>query len=358
MSSLANPPPAGESGSSSSKTKRFKPGKALKRISATFGFGGGAKGGAGEVTDLSENAATTSGCPPLSEGEGPSGGEPVLPPPAPPKSSTETTSRSELSISQTQSLPPVRRLSLHSYMTDPKLGPPSPGSVSSGSSASVYLFSPYTVTVTLATSSISISANYVVTLFREETDVVMTTPKHFRHFQALHSAIAKELPGLGINSSFFPKTYSKSSFGISLTADQKSRRVKLLSSWLSRVLLASHSLLPASQSLLHKFLLPPSNLEMLSARKIQSFLKAKRLEELSKCAIEVQRVVRGRRGRVCAVDRHRRLQAMLIQAHVRGRKGRAYTERFRDRVEAAVMIQKIARKNRDVQRFFKFAKEQ
>lgn len=311
MSSSPTPPPSGPSGSSSSsKPKRFKPGKALKRFSAKLGFGGAAKGGAGEATELSENAATAPSeeSPPLSEGPT------ITPesetaqcalPPVPPKISAEP-SRSKISITQPEILP-LRRLSLHSYMTNQK-SPPSPGSVSSESSPS-YLLSPYTVTVALAPSSLSVSANYAVTLFREETNVVMTTARKFRHFQALHSALEKELPRLGINSSFFPKTYSKSSFGIALTADQKSRRVKLLSSWLSRVLLASHSLLPTSQSLLHNFLLPPSNLEMLSARKIQSFLRARKM------------------GRTLAVERHRSLQAGLIQAQFRGRKGRAYTKR-------------------------------
>jgi len=138
------------------------------------------------------------------------------------------------------------------------------------------LLSPYTCVVTLAPPSLSLSIAYSVTLYRDESTVVMNTIHRFSEFRALHSALEQELPALGINSSFFPKTYSKSTFGISLTSDQLSRRVVVLNCWLSRVLVNSHSLLPTSQSLLHKFLLPPTKLEMVSARKVQTWYKSQR----------------------------------------------------------------------------------
>ena len=71
----------------------------------------------------------------------------------------------------------------------------------------------------------------------------------------------------------------------------------------------------------------------------------------------IQSMARGKFGRGLAYSRFLHVNAVSIQALIRGRQGTVLASRHRGRVEAAIMIQKIARKNKDVQRFFKYAKE-
>ncbi|GMH82299.1 hypothetical protein TrVE_jg11839 [Triparma verrucosa] len=327
---------SGSSGSAKSKkSKAFRPGKFIRKVSISLGLKSAQPS---NISSLDPNS-NDQGLPPPPTSVDIHGG--LISPGDP--SNARSLSVGTAGSSGSSSIR-IRRSSLHTYLTvrdNPKTITPD-----------------YVVNVSLSPSSTKSHPQYSVTVTSDEDETtVLSTLYRFSDFRDLHSLISPDLPKAQISPDFFPRTYRKSQFGIKLTQEQLNKRLTLLNNWIERVVSNSTKLGPASQSALTLFLAPPKDEEHEKAKIIQKRQRRKMETRRYMAAAKVQSMFRMRDGGRILEKRRVNHKATVIQSKVRQKLAVQLLVSKKEEFSAAVRIQAIVRKIRDIERFFKLAKK-